>query len=98
MISFIEAILEKSEFVVNPYTIKASHGFFTNSRVDRSTVPDGWYAYDIRHDDEGDFVTLEAQVLANHAGTFLTPHPVKLNSEGYFNLCDDEDDYNWSFI
>ena len=87
MITFTEAIDECQEFIVNPYTTKASYGFFTNARVDRSTIPDGWYAYDIRHDDDGDFITLEAQVLANHAGTFLTPHPVKL-SEGYFDLCD----------
>ena len=25
---------------------------FTSARIDRETVPDGLYAYDLRHDDE----------------------------------------------
>lgn len=60
-------------------------------RVDKNTVPDGWYAYDIRHGDEGDFCTLEKRVFVNHAGTFLCQQPVKLDvfenpHDGFLNL------------
>lgn len=43
-------------------------GLFTNSRIDRETVPAGWYCYDLRgsDDDPGDPTTVEEQVTVNH--------------------------------
>lgn len=54
---------------------------FTNARVDRATVPDGWYRYDIRGSDydPGSFGTLEREVGANHAGTILSPEEIPLS-------------------
>lgn len=51
---------------------------FSDSRVDRSTVPDGWYVYDLRGSDyDPDLIsTLEARVIVNYAGSILTPEPV----------------------
>ena len=56
-------------------------GLFTNSRIDRETVPAGWYCYDLRgsDDDPGDPTTVEEQVTSNHAGTVLLPKALKLN-------------------
>ena len=56
-------------------------GLFTNSRIDRETVPTGWYCYDLRgsDDDPGDPTTVEEQVTSNHAGTVLLPKALKLN-------------------
>ena len=56
-------------------------GLFTNSRIDRETVPAGWYCYDLRgsDDDPGDPTTAEEQVTVNHAGTVLLPKALKLN-------------------
>ena len=56
-------------------------GLFTNSRIDRETVPAGWYCYDLRgnDDDPGDPTTVEEQVTVNHAGTVLLPKALKLN-------------------
>ena len=56
-------------------------GLFTNGRIDRETVPAGWYCYDLRgsDDDPGDPTTVEEQVTVNHAGTVLLPKPLKLN-------------------
>lgn len=44
---------------------------FTNARVDKATVPEGWYRYNIRGSDydPGSFGTLEREVAVNHAGT-----------------------------
>ena len=46
---------------------------FSDSRVDRSTVPDGWYVYDLRGSDyDPDLIsTLEARVIVNYAGSIL---------------------------
>lgn len=51
---------------------------FSDSRVNRSTVPDGWYVYDLRGSDyDPDLIsTLEARVIVNYAGSILTPEPV----------------------
>ncbi|MDD4164462.1 MAG: hypothetical protein PHD66_04475 [Eubacteriales bacterium] len=59
---------------------------FSDSRVDRITLPKCLYAYDIRHSDYGDvsdFRTLEKYVMVNNAGTVITKHPVDLGKDGY---------------
>ena len=80
MITFQEALEENQAFVVAPDTEREVRGFFTNCRVDKNAVRDGWYAYDIRHGDEGDFCTIEKRVVVNHAGTFLCQQPVQLDT------------------
>lgn len=56
---------------------------FTNSRINRSTVPDGWYCYDLRgtDSDPGAPVTLETTVRVNHAGTILSPIPIPFEED-----------------
>ncbi|MDD4493662.1 MAG: hypothetical protein PHV32_04840 [Eubacteriales bacterium] len=45
---------------------------FTNSRIDRETVPQGVYCYDIRHgDDDSVPCSLEPSVFVNHMGTVI---------------------------
>lgn len=52
---------------------------FTISRIDRDTVPEGFHCYDLRgsDNDPGRPATVENSVAVNHAGTVLTPTPVK---------------------
>jgi hypothetical protein len=63
---------------------------FTNSRVVRSSVPKGFYCYDLRGSDydPGKPVTVENIVAVNHAGTVLTPEPVDIPKEGFRRLKD----------
>ena len=63
---------------------------FTNSRMDVSTVPLGFYCYNLRgsDNDPGRPVTLELYVGVNHAGTVLTSEPVKIPKSGYKRLRD----------
>lgn len=63
---------------------------FTNFRIDRSTVPKGWYCYDLRGSDydPGRPMTLENHVAVNHAGAVLTPEPVTIPKEGFRRLRD----------
>ena len=54
---------------------------FTCARIDRSTVPEGLYAYDIRHDDEGQGEPCEIKphVLVNHWGTIICADPIEMS-------------------
>lgn len=78
---------DKNDFIVGPDSTHENRGYFTNMRIDRDTLSEGWYAYDIRHGDSGNFCTIEAHVGVNHAGTFLTQKPLELNENGYLSLC-----------
>ena len=53
---------------------------FTNGRISRFTVPQGWFCYDLRgsDDDPGEPIMVENHVVVNHAGTILTPTDLKL--------------------
>ena len=84
-IPFNAAIAEDQKFVLSPGCKTENVGYFTNLRVDRKTVPNGWYAYDIRHGDSGSFCTIEPYVIVNHAGTFLTRTKVHMTSTGITN-------------
>lgn len=63
-------------------------GLFTNSRIDRDSVPNGWYCYDLRGSDydPGEPVTVEPSVAVNHAGAVLMPEPVTIPKEGFRRL------------
>ena len=51
---------------------------FSSFRIDRATVPDGWFCYDVRGSDHdpGRLATLEVKVGVNHAGTILSPEKI----------------------
>jgi hypothetical protein len=53
---------------------------FTNNRIDRAEIPEGFYAYDLRHGDSGDPLTVEPIVTVNHAGTVITAEPLEMPS------------------
>ena len=59
---------------------------FTDSRISRFTVPQGWFCYDLRGSDydPGRPIMVENKVVVNHAGTILTPTDLKLDrAEGH---------------
>ena len=61
---------------------------FSNFRIDRSTVPDGWYCYDLRGSDydPGRPTTLEIKVIVNHAGTILSPEEIAFAKKKDYRL------------
>lgn len=63
---------------------------FTNSRLDRSTVPHDLYCYDVRESEgfSGDPVTLEPYVMVNHWGTVLSKNEFVLNDDGFYPVND----------
>ena len=75
---------ETAEFRGNP-------ALFTNSRIDRNSVPEDVYAYDIREGDDGGFATIEPCVKVNFAGTLILTQPLIFDSDNdkYVNIGDD---------
>ena len=69
-----DAMLEEFEHV----ELFGKPALFSNFRIDRSTVPDGWYCYDVRgsDNDPGRLMTLEEKVVVNHAGTILSTEEI----------------------
>jgi len=58
---------------------------FTNLRIDRDTVPEELYLYEVRHDDEGcgDPVQIGTRILVNHWGTLISRVPLPLVKDKY---------------
>ncbi len=72
--SYSDATQKKQEFEVQAPDGRVFKGLYCDPKLDRETLPAGWNAYDIRHDDDGTgvFCTLEHDyVRVNNAGTFF---------------------------
>ena len=67
---------------------------FTNARLDRDTVPEGLYCYDVRETDgsSGIAATLEPFVAVNHWGMVLSKQPFPMEDE-YYQLSADSFNY-----
>ena len=59
---------------------------FTNMRLDRDTVPEGLFCYDVRDSDrlDGSFAEVKPHVLVNHRGTILCREPFPLDGHGSY--------------
>lgn len=69
---------------------------FTNLRVNRATIPEGLYAYDIRHDDEGwgDPVEIASCIMVNHWGTVITDDRILGDDEKWRDIDPEKD---WAY-
>ena len=83
---------------VNARTEKFQHlevfdkpALFTNRRIARDTVPQGWYCYDIRgsDDDPGELCYMEENVVVNHAGSVLMPEKLAMPKSGRLDVRDE---------
>lgn len=68
--------------------INGISALFTDDRVDRASIPDGLFAYDMRSDNENGnpFSTVEPRVIADFSGTVITKQEMPMNNEGYTNI------------
>ena len=97
-----------------PFTLFLSggheyHGFYTDIRIDRKTVPEGWHVYDLREGNGEEWFSelKNGYNMVNHMGTFATKEDIGLPEgeslyyceedidEGY-RLKDDEFDYSFN--
>lgn len=103
--TYDEAMKSAQDFSVFEPNGTQHKGFWSDIRVDRKTLPEGWNAYDIRENDECDddnwLGTIEENyVVVNHAGTFLTQDKLNLpNSFGrnWANLGEDAKNGEWDY-
>ena len=67
------------------------YALFTNGRIDRPTVPKGWYCNDFRgsDDDPGELCYIEESVAVNHAGSILMPEKLELPASGRLDVRDE---------
>ena len=62
---------------------------FTQLRIDRKTVPEGYYCYDLRHgDDDSIAETIEYQVYANYYGAILCQNPYDFGGKDFIAMED----------
>ena len=78
-------------------TVCGKPALFTSIRIKRDTVPDGLYAYDVRHDDECRGIPCEIApfVMVNHWGTIILAEPLELPDDGR-RYIDEEADWDYS--
>lgn len=63
---------------------------FSNGRLMPEQIPEGLYAYDLRHSDDGDrFCAIEPKVGVNHGGTVLMRDILDFGESGYIPLNED---------
>lgn len=63
---------------------------FSNGRLMPEQIPEGLYAYDLRHsDDGGRFCSVEPRVGVNHGGTILLKEVLDFGESGYIPLDED---------
>lgn len=63
---------------------------FSNGRLMPEEIPEGLYAYDPRHSDDGDrFCSIEPKVGVNHGGTVLMRDILDFGESGYIPLDED---------
>ncbi|WP_455529755.1 LPD28 domain-containing protein [Ruminococcus sp.] len=69
---------------------------FTNMRVDRDTVPQDLYVYDVRHDDDctGGICEIKPSVMVNHWGTIICKESIEMD-EFWHSKFVDKDDYSY---
>lgn len=82
-----QALTEEKLDVIEVLDRKA---LFSNGRLLPEEVPEGLYAYDLRHSDDGDrFCSVEPRVGVNHGGTILLKEVLDFGEQGYIALDDD---------
>jgi hypothetical protein len=69
--------------------VLGQRALFTNDRLSDDDIPEGMYVYHLRHDDEGNFVTIEPKVIVNHAGSILTAKPIDFGDKDYIAFDED---------
>ena len=67
---------------------------FSDTRLKKNEIPEGLYRYELRDRGDGEFCTVEKEVVVNHAGTLLMKEPLDLGESGYIEL-DEETGLNF---
>lgn len=76
------------------FEVNGIPALFTDIRIERESLPEGVYAYDIRVSDDGErLATIEPLVCVNHGGTMLVLEEISMPKIGYVTISD----YSYGF-
>ena len=86
--------IDANETDYERFGILGHDALFTCMRIDRKSLPEGLYAYDLRDSDDCDGTPSELKtfVMVNHWGTVITKEPIEGADEG---IVLNDDDYNY---
>ena len=80
----------KAEEKLDVIEILGRRALFSNGRLMPEEIPEGLYAYDLRHNNDGDhFCSIEPNVRVNHGGTVLMRDILDFGRSGYIPLDED---------
>ncbi len=83
-ISFMELETAGQDMTITSPKGDSYKGLYCDPKINRETLPEGYYAYDIRHDDDGCGIFCQLchdVVYVNSAGSFVTKTPIPELSE-----------------
>ena len=81
------------ELYYEQVTVLGYTALFTNERIKWDTVPDGWYLYEVRHDDECQGIPCEIAkgILVNFWGSLLMHDELpEVEKEGFLCISEEE--------
>ena len=79
------------------FEVNGMGALMTYERVDRNTIPEGYYAYDVRGTDDdggGTPASIENHVFVNFYGTLITREPLNIPESGFIPL----EDGKWGYV
>lgn len=78
------ARLNAMEVTWKKLEVLGKEGLFADWRIDRNTIPEGWYFYEVRHADNDwcEPVEIALGILVNFWGTLITKEPFDLTPLG----------------
>ena len=69
--------------------VEGQKALFANHRMTKADIPQGLYVYHLREGDNGEFSTIEPQVLVNHAGSVVTKKPIDFKGADHIDFDED---------
>lgn len=68
---------------------------YSDMRIDRASVPEGKFQYEVAHDDEGigDPARIKKDVMVNFLGTIICDRPLPLGEDGVLWI--EDGDFCW---
>jgi hypothetical protein len=91
--------LDQYNMIIRDYNTDTEYsGYFTKDKVDKDTIPDGWYVYEFRSDRFGVIERIENQdVVIGFAGSFVTNTKINnfmIHKKSFFEWLD----YGYSYL
>ena len=69
--------------------VEGQKALFSNQRLTKADIPQGLYVYHLRENGNGEFCTIEPQVLVNHAGSVVTKEPIDFKGADHIEFDED---------